>query len=257
MRKFVATKVMDSVLTKYTPSNVIRDIMERVINKFDYPLYRRNTIIDEFIDIISNDSLGCYYGFTEYTVPGDASVYADKDLAEKWVNRIGGYYLQYTLKCHVNHDPRLPDKFYNIMVFKHTLIDTDYDIPEDKDIIRNAFDKTTGEYRIKCKGLRDYIGKEDPSEDVNETMPNVTITPPSTPTYEEKPSKPKEKKVIKVMKKPKQSVVDGIKRTLKDLDKWTAIYHSNESVYDLKTIAYNLQRCGNDLKKYLKELGIK
>lgn len=257
MRKFVTTKVMDSTFTDTASPDMIRNIMERVITRFDCPLYRRTCIIDKFIDIITNNKLGHYSEVVEYTVPYDASVYIDRDLAEKGVNRIGAYYLQYRLRCRANHDLRLPG-FYDIIIFKHTLVDTDYDISEDKDIniICDTLDRIAGAYRIKCNNVKDYIGKEDPREIVNETMPNVTMTPPSTTTTEEKSSKPKEKKSIKVMMKPDRKTVECIKSIIANLDDQIKELDWYEDD-DIRDIVDDLKDSSKKLKEVLKGIGIK
>lgn len=261
MRKFVTTKIMDSRFISTAPPDTIRNIMERVINRFDCPLYRRTHIIDDFIDIITNDRMNCCYNeVVEYTIPFDASRYIDRDLAENGIYNVGDYYLQYRLSCRVNHNPFLPDRFYDIVVFKHTLVDTDYNTPKDKDIdiIRDTFDKISGAYRIKCNNVKDYIGKEDPREDVNETMPNVTMTPPSTTTTttEEKPSKPKEKKAIKVMIKPNRNTIESIKSIIDDLDNKIEKLGRYMDDY-IQDITEDLENSSKKLKEVLKGIGIK
>lgn len=241
-------KVFHGRFTKNSDEEDIRAMMKIVIERLDSPFYgyaNRTSTIDRFVEIIKKDKFANHDGLTKtlYTIPNFNPVFEGENDIRVYVKNFGDYYLQYTIKYYTGS--LTEDAMYDIMIFKHEFVATDDEHVKSAD----------GSYRIKCTGLKDYIGKEDPS-DVNETTPDVNVETTSIPTPKKDSSKHKEKKAIKVMIKPNRNTIESIKSIIDDLDNKIEKLGRYMDDY-IQDITEDLENSSKKLKEVLKGIGIK
>ena len=154
MKRFNTMKVFHGRFTKNSDEEDIRAMMKIVIERLDSQFSgyaNRTSTIDRFVEIIKKDKFANHDGLTKtlYTIPNFNPVFEGENGIRVYVKNFGDYYLQYTIKYYTGS--LTEDAMYDIMIFKHELVATDVEHVK----------STDGTYRIKCTGLKDYIGKED------------------------------------------------------------------------------------------------